>query len=129
MTIEYWSIAALALMLLVVTFIQGGLVPLTQGFKWGLGSRDAKVEYSALQSRLARTVQNHSEAMLIYVPLMALAIALEQTNEMTELAAWLVIIGRIAFIPLYLLGVFGLRSLAYGVSALGIFILVWQLLV
>lgn len=127
MTVELWSIAALALMLLVVTFLQGGLVPVTQGLKWGLGSRDEPLEKSAIQGRFARTVQNHIEAMLMYIPLMALVIYLERTSSTTELAAWLVIVGRAAFIPLYLLGAFGLRSLAYGAGLIGVFITAWAL--
>lgn len=128
MGIEIWSIAALALMLLVVTLIQGGFVPVTQGLKWGLGSRDEPFEKSAIQGRFARTVQNHSEAMLIYVPLMGLVVLLDRTNEWTATAAWLVIVGRLAFIPLYLLGVFALRSLAYGIAMFGVFMTAWALL-
>lgn len=129
MTIEMWSIAALTLMLLGITFVQGGLVPVTQGLKWGLGSRDTQVEKSGLQGRFARTVQNHIEAMLIYVPLMALVIVLDRTGPMTELAAWLVIIGRAVFIPCYLFGIFGLRSMAYGTALIGIFMTIWALFV
>lgn|SRR3990167_1182996 len=127
MSIEQWSIAALALMLLAVTLIQGGLVPVTQGLRWGLGSRDEPLEKSALQGRFARVVQNHIEAMLMYIPLMSLAVLLERTNSLTEVSAWLVIIGRTAFIPFYIFGIFGLRSASYGVALTGIFMTVWVL--
>lgn len=128
MSIELWSIAALALMMLFVTFLQGGLVPVTQGLKWGLGSRDEPLEKTAIQGRFARTVQNHAEAMLMYIPLMALVIYIERTSPMTELAAWLVIIGRSIFIPCYIFGIFGLRSLGYGVALAGVFITAWALI-
>lgn len=121
MSVELWSIAALALMMLVTTFIQGGLVPVTQGLKWGLGSRDEPFEKSAMQGRFARTVQNHAEAMLMYIPLMALVVALDRTSDWTAIAAWLVIVGRAAFIPLYLFGVFGMRSFAYATAMIGVF--------
>lgn len=129
MSIELWSIAALALILLIVTALQGALVPAVQGLQWGLGSRDEPLEKSAMQGRFARTVQNHAEAMLIYIPLMALVLVLERTSEWTAIAAWLVIGGRLAFVPLYLLGVFALRSLAYGAAMVGVFITVWALIV
>jgi uncharacterized MAPEG superfamily protein len=128
MTIEIWAIATLAIMLLVLTAVQGVLVPLTHGLKWGLGSRDTAVESSALQLRFARTVANHMETMAIFVPLMLLAILRDVQNDGTELAAWLVIGGRLAFIPFYLGGVFALRSIAYGTSLTGIIILIVQLL-
>jgi uncharacterized MAPEG superfamily protein len=127
MALEMWSVAALALMLLAITLVQGALVPMTQGFGWGLGSRDTPAEFSALQGRFSRTVQNQIEAILMFAPLMVLAIMLERTSEMTELAAWLVIIGRGAFILLYLTGTFGLRSAAYAVGMLGTFITAYAL--
>ncbi len=127
MSVELWSIAALAVMLILVTAVQGGLVPATQGLKWGLGSRDEPLEKSALQGRFARVVQNHVEAMLMFVPLMALAILLDRTSSLTAMAAWLVIAGRTAFIPFYLFGVFGLRSAAYAVGMTGILMTAWAL--
>ena len=127
MSIELGSIAILSLMLMGITFIQGGLTPLIHGFGWGLGSRDTPVEQTAIQNRFARTVQNQIEAMLIYIPLMALTVFLERTSELTEIAAWLVIIGRAAFIACYLFGVFGLRSLAYTTATVGSLMTVWAL--
>ena len=128
MSVELWSIVGLSLMLLAVTLMQGALVPLTQGIRWGLGSRDGAIERTALQGRFARAVQNQIEAMLIYVPLMALVLVLGRESGITAIAAWLMIGGRLAFIPLYLWGVFGLRSVAYGVSLIAIFMTIWALL-
>ena len=127
MSIEMWSIFALATMLLLLTVTQGALTPITQGLRWGLGGRDQPMEKSALQLRFARTVQNHIEGMLIFVPLMALAIYRGIENEQTALAAWMAIGGRAAFIPLYIGGVFALRSLSYGVFVVGVLILILQL--
>ncbi len=128
MSLEMWSVAAMALMLLVTTLAQGALVPLTQGLGWGLGSRDAPMELSALQGRFARTVQNQTEAILMFAPLMLLAIILERTSETTALAAWLVMIGRGAFIAFYLTGTFGLRSAAYAVGMTGTVITAYALI-
>jgi uncharacterized MAPEG superfamily protein len=118
----------MAFLLLATTLVQGSLVPLTQGLRWGLGSRDAPVEQSALQGRFARAVQNQVEAMLIYVPLMALVFVLEKTGPLTGIAAWLVIAGRTLFIPFYIFGVFGLRSAAYGTATVGIILTIAALL-
>ena len=128
MSVERWSIAGLSLMLFAVTLMQGALVPLTQGFRWGLGSRDEPIETTALQGRFARTVQNQIEAMLIYIPLMALVLVLERESGTTAIAAWLMIGARLAFIACYLGGVFGLRSFAYGISLIAIFMTIWALL-
>ena len=128
MAIEFWSIAVLALLLLAITAVQGSLVPATQGLAWGLGSRDDPREKSALQKRFDRTVQNHIEAMLMYIPPMGLVLWLGRTDTSTEIAAWLIMVGRVTFIPCYLLGIFGLRSVAYALSMIGIFLTFWALL-
>lgn len=94
MSIEIWSIIILAIILIAVTFWQGALVPLEQGPKYGLGPRDEPVHKSVLQNRFTRLVQNHMEAMLMYIPLAALAVALDKTGSGSALAAWLVIGSR-----------------------------------
>ena len=128
MTIEIWSIALMSLMLLALTMAQGGSVARVQGFAWGLGSRDESREYTALQGRYARTIQNQFESMLAFVPLMALAIAFDKTGTLTTIAAWCLIIGRASFIVFYLSGTFALRSVGYLVGLVGIFLTVWALL-
>lgn len=127
MTIEFWSIAAQAILLLFVTMWQGGLVPATQGLKWGLGSRDAPVEKSAKQERFSRIVQNQSEAMLIFIPLMGLAIVLDKTGGATVFAAWCMIVGRAIFVAFYIAGTFGLRSVGYAIGLTGVFATIWAL--
>ncbi|MFL0357743.1 MAPEG family protein [Erythrobacter sp. GH1-10] len=127
MPVETLSIAVLCVILLLTTFVQGSLVPLTHGFRWGLGSRDEPVVTTAIQGRFARCVQNQIESICIYVPVAAIVVFLDRTSEMKATASWLVIVGRTLFVPLYLGGVFGLRSAAYGVATVGILIMAFCL--
>lgn len=123
MTFELEAIVYTTLILLVLLVIQGGLVPLNQGLAWGLGSRDAKQDSSALQGRAMRTVANHIEGMMLFVPL---AIVVEMAELSSSLSIWgagLYLAGRLAFAPLYLLGVPYLRSTAWAVAVLGILLL------
>ncbi|MEL7199583.1 MAG: MAPEG family protein [Pseudomonadota bacterium] len=128
MSIEIWSIAALSLMMMALTLGQGTLVPLIQGLGWGMGSRDQMPDKTVLQARLDRTVANQIEAMAIYIPLMGLVIALDKTNSLTSIGAWCVITGRTAFIPLYLSGVFALRTVAFFIALAGSVIAGWTLI-
>jgi uncharacterized MAPEG superfamily protein len=128
MSIEMWSVFAMSAMLVALVALQGTMVPVVQGLVWGLGARDEPLEKSRLQRRIARTVANHIEAVAIFVPLMGLVIALGLENEWTARAAWLVIGGRLAFIPLYLMGVFALRSIAFGMFLIGVLITIFQLI-
>lgn len=123
MSVELVSIAVLSITLLITTLAQGSLVPIIHGFKWGLGSRDEPVVETSLQGRFARCVRNQIEAIAIYVPIAAMVVSLDRTGDISAFGAWLVIAGRVLFVPFYLGGVFGLRSAAYGVATLGILLM------
>lgn len=127
MTVEILSIAVLCVILLLTTFVQGSLVPLTHGFRWGLGSRNDPVVETAVQGRFARCVQNQIEAICIYVPITAIVVFLDRTSELSAVASWLVIVGRALFVPFYVFGVFGLRSVAYGVATVGLLMMAFSL--
>ena len=128
MNYELTTVVWLAVILLVLTFIQGGLVPVTHGLKWGFGSRDEPRDPTALQLRIKRTIANHIEAMLIYVPIVLVAAAMGISNDGTQLGAMLFLIGRVLFVPLYLFGVPVLRSAAYGLAIIGLFQYLWELI-
>ncbi len=117
---EFSIVVWLAIILLALTAIQGALVPAIHGFKWGLGSRDETRDLTPLQGRFKRTVANHIEGMLIFVPLVVAASFADVSNETTQLAATLFFIGRLLFAPLYLFGIPVLRSAAYGLSIIGV---------
>jgi uncharacterized MAPEG superfamily protein len=127
MTIEMWAIAFQAALLLLVTLWQGGLVPATQGLRWGLGSRDEPREKSARQERFARIVQNQMESMLVFIPLMVLAIDADRTGAATQIAAWCMIAGRTIFVVAYIAGTFAVRSIGYAIGLIGIFAAIWAL--
>lgn len=123
MSFELQSVAYSVLILFALLLIQGTLVPLNQGFAWGLGSRDAKRDATSLQARTGRTIANHMEGMWLFVPL---AILVELSGASSSLTVWgagLYLAGRVAFAPLYLLGVAYLRSAAWGVAILGTILL------
>ncbi|MEL6724836.1 MAG: MAPEG family protein [Pseudomonadota bacterium] len=78
---------------------------------------------TTLQQRATRTVANHIEGMLLYVPLALIVVISDLSSELTGLGAILYIAGRATFAPLYLLGVPYLRTLAWTVSVVGVLIL------
>ncbi|MEL7113383.1 MAG: MAPEG family protein [Pseudomonadota bacterium] len=123
MAIELQIVAATTLILFLVIGVQGTLVPLNQGFGWGLGSRDEAVTKTTLQQRATRTVANHIEGMLLYVPLALIIVISDLSSDLTALGAILYFAGRATFAPLYLLGVPYLRTLAWTVSVVGILVL------
>lgn len=129
MAFELQAVGATTLILFLLLMYQGALVPIYQGFAWGLGSRDAPKDKTALQNRAARTVANHIEGMMLFVPLVLIVELADLSSSLTILGAWLYIIGRLAFAPFYLLGVPYLRSLVWGVAVGGIMLIGYEVLI
>lgn len=120
MTFELQAVVYTNLILFGLLMFQGSLVPVNQGLVWGLGSRDQARDRTDLQARTARTVANHIEGMLLFIPL---ALIVEMTQLSSSLTVWgagLYVAGRVAFAPLYLFGVAYLRSAAWAVAILGV---------
>ena len=119
MSFELQAVFGSVAILFALLMIQGALVPVNQGFGWGLGSRDGKPEYTTLQMRASRTVANHIEGMLLFVPLIMIVEFAGLSSQLTIWGAGLYLVSRLAVAPLYLLGVADLRSLVWGVALLG----------
>lgn len=123
MAFELQAVIFTTLILFVLLMVQGALVPLNQGFAWGLGSRDAPQDKTAFQGRAVRTIANHIEGMLLFVPLALIVELLQLSSTLTVWGAGVYLAGRLAFAPIYLLGLAYLRSAAWAVSILGIMML------
>lgn len=119
MSIELQMVVGSVAILFVLLLLQGTLVPLNQGFGWGLGSRDGEPEYTDIQGRARRTIANHIEGMLLFVPLVMVVEMASLSSQLTVIGAVIYLAGRLAFAPIYLLGIAYLRSLAWGVAVLG----------
>jgi len=119
MTTMLWAIVASVAILFILVNLQGALVPRYQGLKWGLGGRDAPVDKPALQGRADRTVSNHIESMLMFIPLAFIAHLLGLDGKLISWGAGLYVIGRIGFIPAYLGAWYGVRSLFWFIGVVG----------
>ncbi len=120
MPFELQAVVWTTLILFVLIGLQGSLVPLNQGIGWGLGARDEANPGSVVQQRLVRTVGNHIQGMLLFVPLVLVAHAAGVSSELTVLGAWLYLIGRALFAPAYLMGIYAVRTVIWAVSLIGI---------
>jgi uncharacterized MAPEG superfamily protein len=90
------------------------------GTKWNMGPRDEDLPpLNPLAGRLTRAQANFFETFPIFIGAVILATSVG-TDSQTALGAWLWLGGRVAYLPLYALGVPYLRSLAWVVSLVGI---------
>ena len=99
------------------------------GSKWNVGARDEDLPAPApLVGRLARAQANFFETFPVLVAAVLIVGAAGLTNKWTAIGAWLWLGARIAYLPLYALGVPYLRSLAWIAATAGIVMILWPAL-
>jgi uncharacterized MAPEG superfamily protein len=91
------------------------------GTRWNMGARDEDLPPPRpIVGRLARAQANFFETFPIFIAAVLIVRQANLTDSQTALGAWLWLGGRVAYLPLYALGVPYLRTLAWGVSLVGI---------
>ena len=93
-----------------------------------LGNRDNLPEASPASARVDRAAKNMIEGMVLFVPLVAAARLANVPDEATALGAQLFFWARVVYYPVYLIGIPGVRSLAWAVSLVGLVMMVLALL-
>jgi uncharacterized MAPEG superfamily protein len=98
------------------------------GLAHNAGARDGAVDKSVFVQRAKRANQNMIESMVMFVPLILLAIQTDNTGKYASIGAAMFFFGRLAYAPLYWFGVPWLRSAAWFVSIIGIILIFINLL-
>ena len=98
------------------------------GIRYAASARDEELPEGELLGRAERALKNFQETWPVFIAL-ALIGHLAMPGE--PLMFWGAIVwfaARIAYLPLYLFGVFMIRSLVWNVSLLGLIIMGWPVL-
>jgi uncharacterized MAPEG superfamily protein len=129
MSVELRLLAWSVILLLAYIMAQGALVIPVRGLGWNAGPRDGgQGPLPTHAGRAQRALDNFKESWPAFIALtLALAIA-GRTGGAGALGAWIWFVARIVYLPLYLLGVRWLRTLSYGASWVGLFIMLGRLL-
>ncbi|WOJ98229.1 MAPEG family protein [Congregibacter brevis] len=98
-----------------------------EGLKVGLSNRDELPEATPLGGRAERAAANSIEALILFVPL-ALTAQLAGIAEAATLGATVFFWARLAYLPIYLIGIPYLRSLVWAVGVAGLTMMVLELL-
>lgn len=127
-----YLIFAIFLVILQMLF-QVGAGFLANGFMGLAGSRDDEVLTTGLGGRFERAYYNMLETFPVFAALVliyevAIANAYMDRGTGTILAVQLYFWARVAYIPLYIIGIPFLRTVAWLVSMVGILLLAWPLL-
>ena len=93
----------------------------SRGLPWGVGPRDETPKpLSKLAGRTDRAFKNFLETFVFFGAAVLLDNALGKHTANSALGAQLYIWGRLAFLPLYMIGIPWLRTVAWFVALAGI---------
>ncbi|MCD7099692.1 MAPEG family protein [Stenotrophomonas sp. MMGLT7] len=129
MSIEIRMLAWSVLLGIAQLMLASTLMTRQRGLKWNASARDGTpAPLTGVAARMERVVHNFMETFPFFAAaVLAVAIAGRQDGR-SALAVQLYFWARLAYVPLYAAGVPYLRSLVWGVSLLGILMLLWSLL-
>ena len=120
------SLLGLTILLgLVHVLLAGTLVTASRGLKWNIGNRDAApTPVSVHAGRAQRACVNFLETFPFLAAAVVCAIAIERQGQLAETGAQLYFWARVAYLPIYILGVPVIRSLVWAAGLAGLLMVV-----
>src|SRR5262245_10925413 len=96
---------------------------LQRGYRW-TATRDEQLPVlTGVAGRLSRALANFGETFPLFVALVFVVHATGSYGALSTWGAWLYLVGRVAYLPLYAFGAFLVRSLAWNIATAGILLL------
>jgi uncharacterized MAPEG superfamily protein len=129
MPIELKILALGALLLFVHIFTATRFKTQQYGRKWNVGARDETLpEPNPMTGRTMRAQANFQETFPIAIIALLGVVIAGRTSNATALGGWIWLGARIVYLPLYIAGVRGYRTLVWAISIVGLGMVLWPLL-
>lgn len=129
MTTELIVLAWGCVLGLVHIFAAGNAKTKQYGAKWNMGPRDGTLpEPEPVVGRLMRAQANYFETFPLLAAGVLIVSVAHLNDRWTAIGALVWIAARVAYLPLYALGVPGVRSAAFLVSLAGLLTVLWPAL-
>lgn len=129
MTIELTLLAWTLVLALVQVLLPAGFRNRETGMEYNAGPRDeAGPPVGVCTGRLRRAQANLFETLPLFAAAVLIAHVAGRAGALTEWGAWLYLVARIVYVPLYAFGVPYLRSLAWLVSVGGLLLILLAVL-
>jgi uncharacterized MAPEG superfamily protein len=130
MPVELRILALGAVLLLVHVIAAVQFKTRQYGRAWNVGPRDeALPPLNPLAGRLARAQANFLETFPVAIVALIGVLLAGRTSELTALGGWIWLGARIVYLPLYAAGIAVVRTVVWTVSAIGLVMVLWPLLV
>ena len=129
MPIELKILALGALLLFVHIFTATRFKTQQYGRKWNVGARDETLpEPNPMTGRTMRAQANFQETFPIAIIALLGVVIAGRTSNVTALGGWIWLGARIVYLPLYIVGVRGYRTVIWVISMIGLGMVLWPLL-
>jgi len=92
--------------------------------KVALGPRDNPRPFTTTGERAARALSNMQEALPVFLALALLNLIAGTVADFSITGAWIFFIARLVYVPAYLSGIPGLRTLVWSVSWIGLILMI-----
>ena len=100
-----------------------------RGTRWNVGPRDGEpAPLTGAAGRAERAFRNFLETFPFFAAAVLATVAAGRTGGATALGVQLYLFARVVYVPLYLVGIPYLRSMAWAVAVAGIALVLWPLL-
>jgi len=119
--------SAILLFVMIVTPLNGKILQPGMFVKLS-GNRDDIPESSGWIARAERAYKNMAETFPIFAVLVLAAHSVGVSNDNTVLGAQLYFYGRLAYFPIYVIGIPWIRTGAFGVAVAGMIVILLELL-
>jgi uncharacterized MAPEG superfamily protein len=120
-SVELVGLTAAAVLGFVHIVLAAHSASLQRGYRWAAGSRDGPpAPLGVVAGRLARASANYLETFPFFAAGLVAGLATGTHSSWSKWGILLYIVGRLAYLPLYVFGVFLVRSLAWNVATAGI---------
>jgi len=96
---------------------------LQRGYRWTASARDDVSSLTGTAGRLERALSNFCETFPLFLAAVWVATSLGHCGTATEVGCRMYFWARVAYLPLYVLGVPLIRSLVWNVATIGILVI------
>lgn len=104
-------------LLVVITLVLQATGAMTQlGMGYLMSSRDEGRTVTGMSARLDRALSNSVTAMALFAPAVILHVVADSTSGQTLMLAQAFLIGRLIYLPSYVFGLVGIRTLSWAVG-------------
>lgn len=121
LSIELKMLFGAVILGLIQLLLSAQLSTAQRGLAWNLSSREEKVpELTGMAGRVDRAFKNFMQTFPFFIAVILMVQITTLGNSTTALGAQMYLYSRIAYLPLYALGIPYIRSLVWGISLVGI---------